>query len=485
MPVFNGENYLNNSFKSLFNQTLKDIELICVDDGSTDNSLQKLYELKEKYGLVKIYTQKNQGSGKARNYGMDKATGEYIAFLDADDIFVDKDALEKMYDFGKKHDANMVGGNLKRVSEDGTLEDNFNYKEGNYAYFSKFEIIKPEEYGIPWAFYKNIFKTEFLNKYSIRFPDLKRGQDPVLLAEVLTKIDNIPVVPVDLYGYNYAAGGGANSKVNDYTKKLDFIKHYKETFKILEEAGFDDLSNRYKEKLEIHLRLNRNRNDQEMHDIVWELFLDDSCYDTHKEKLFNLRVPNILDNFDNGNFKENHQIIKNSFFNMNFVADYFIPYDMLEKYFKILDSNEHKLKKTSINTIININKTIKNKRKELTDNKTEISKYKNYLNEVNSSLDTPYPHIFVEDIVQDSLNDKIQDLQIKLLHISLDGAEYISPELLRKYVNISNKSNVNLNDNLTDFLKKQKYILETENGYLVKQKEILKEELKEKLFEKY
>ena len=147
-----------------------------------------------------------------------------------------------MYEYGSKHDADMVGANQKRVSIDGNLEDNFNYKQKNYTYFSDYGVISPQEYGIPWAFYKNIFKRSFLNKHNITFPNLKRGQDPVFLAEVLTKVNQIYVVCTDLYGYNYALGGGANSKVNDYNKKLDYMNHYKMTFKILDDAHFTEIS---------------------------------------------------------------------------------------------------------------------------------------------------------------------------------------------------------------------------------------------------
>ncbi|WP_069592870.1 glycosyltransferase family 2 protein [Methanosphaera sp. WGK6] len=219
MPVFNGVNFLDTSCQSLYNQTLNDIELICVNDGSTDNTLDKLHELSKKYDFIKIFNQENQGSGKARNNGIKEATGEYIAFLDADDIFVDENALELMYKYGTENNADMVGGNLKRVADDGTLEDNFNYKHKNYTYFDKYGFILPEDYGIPWAFYKNIFKKELLYENKILFPDLKRGQDPVFLAEILTKISKIYTVPIDLYGYNYSNNGGANAKINSYEKK--------------------------------------------------------------------------------------------------------------------------------------------------------------------------------------------------------------------------------------------------------------------------
>ena len=97
MPVYNQAEFLEDTFKSITQQTLKDIEVICVNDGSTDDTQQTLENLKIRYPFIKIYKTENQGSGKARNYGIQQATGEYIAFLDADDSFLDEKALEKIH----------------------------------------------------------------------------------------------------------------------------------------------------------------------------------------------------------------------------------------------------------------------------------------------------------------------------------------------------------------------------------------------------
>lgn len=476
MPVFNAEDFLETSCKSVFNQTFKDVELICIDDGSTDNSLTKLYELKEKYNFIKILTQENQGSGKARNYGMDNASGEYIAFLDADDIFVDGDALEKMYDFGVKHDANMVGGNLKRVSLEGNLEDNFNYKEGNYAYFSDFDVIKPKEYGIPWAFYKNIFKTEFLNKFNIRFPDLKRGQDPVLLAEVLVNIDEIPVVPVDLYGYNYAVGGGANSKVDDYTKKYDFIKHYKDTFEILENAGFEDVSNKYKEKLAIHLRLNRNKEDMELQEIVWDIFSDNVYYDQFKGKLFYQIIGKSLDSINESNFEDYNRFIKHSFFCMSCVDDFFIQYDELERYFSICNQYSNVNKGPSLK-LIQINKCNANTNIALNLKKNNLINELENLKEINQDLDLKFPNVLMNKIAYSYFYNDIHDLRMEIIKLSLDDAELISNDLLERYLNISNIFKNNCEESIIENIEKYDYMLQVEEGCLKKHKEYLKNEL--------
>lgn len=95
-PVYNTEKYLSECLDSIFSQTIKDFELICVDDGSTDNSLNILNNYQNKHKNLKIISQKNGGPGVARNTGIDNALGKYICFWDSDDIF-EPDALEKMY----------------------------------------------------------------------------------------------------------------------------------------------------------------------------------------------------------------------------------------------------------------------------------------------------------------------------------------------------------------------------------------------------
>ena len=108
MPVYNSSGFLNKSIDSIQKQTLKDIEIICVDDGSTDNSVKVLNELNDEYGNIQIICQENSGPGIARNTGIENAKGEYIAFLDSDDIYLDNTALEKMYDLGKSEDFDLI-----------------------------------------------------------------------------------------------------------------------------------------------------------------------------------------------------------------------------------------------------------------------------------------------------------------------------------------------------------------------------------------
>lgn len=295
MPIYNGAEFIEKSIESVSKQTLKDIELICVDDGSEDNTLEVLKELKEKYPFIRILTQENQGSGKARNYGIDESEGEYIAFLDADDIFVDEMALEKMFDLGHGQSMPMVCANLKKLSPSGKPIYNPNYRDNNYYEFTDYECIKPEEYGVPWAFYKNIYRKSFLDEYDIRFRDLIRGQDPVFLAEVLAHVDEIYGIPLSLYAYLFPVSGKPYIKVNSHKKKLHYITHYKMTFDIFDENGLSALSEKYKPKFLNYLRYSVRAKDFEIYDIIIDLFGKKNHYfDNFANEFMHFKISHLL-----------------------------------------------------------------------------------------------------------------------------------------------------------------------------------------------
>ena len=278
MPVYNAMDFLEKSIQSLANQTFDDLELICIDDGSTDGSFEYLNELKQSYPFIKIFQQQNQGPGKARNKGMENAVGEYIGFLDSDDIFVDENALEEMYNLAKENDANVVSANLKFLELDGTLSDNPHYRAQDYAEFKSYGKIESKDYGIPYAFYKCIFKKEFLDENEIVFPDLIKGQDPIFMAKTLVYSPEIYTVPLDLYGYNHAVGGGVNVKVNNYEKRYAYMQHFKDTYDILAQGGLQDTADFYKIHLFRFLTWDENNHNPEIFEIfddVWGIGNDD------------------------------------------------------------------------------------------------------------------------------------------------------------------------------------------------------------------
>ena len=283
MPVYNSSSFLNRSIDSIQKQTLKDIEIICVDDGSTDDSLIVLNNLKSKYGNIKIICQENSGPGVARNTGIKNAKGEYIAFLDSDDIYLDNDALEKMYTSGKSNDFNLVCANLKRINQDYTIDIYYDFVNSRFTYFYKNDILKSEDYGIPFAFYRNLFKRSFLEENKIDFPDLRFGEDPVFMVNVLTNINEFLALPIDLYGYNHSIGGGVNEKITSFEKKYNYIKHFKDIFNILKSNNLNSIFSIYKIEFIDYLVYSDNIHDKDIKIILKNLFENYSDYFNENE----------------------------------------------------------------------------------------------------------------------------------------------------------------------------------------------------------
>ena len=171
VPIYNVEKYLEKCLESLVNQTIiDDIEIICINDCSTDNCLKILNEYKAKYSnSIKIINHiKNCGVSTSRNDGLKIAKGEYVGFVDPDD-WVDYNFFEKLYNTAIKEKADIVKGNLKII---------YNNKV-NEIYFKK--TFKNENY-----FFSAIYKNNFIKKYSLKFPEnIKIGEDIVFLSKEL------------------------------------------------------------------------------------------------------------------------------------------------------------------------------------------------------------------------------------------------------------------------------------------------------------
>ena len=391
MPVYNASKYIEQSVISVNNQSLKDIELICIDDGSTDNSLELLNKLKDKYDFIKIFTQENQGSGQARNYGISEASGEYIAFLDADDIFLDNDALEKMYFYGHKNNANMVGANLKRINLDGSLDKYYDYENTDFKYFDKKDVILPVEYGIPFAFYRNIFKKAFVDEKNFKFPNLKRGQDPIFLANILTNLDEIYVLNCDLYGYNNKVAGGVNVKVNTYEKKYDYIMHFKDTFDILKNNEFDNAFEGYKKEFVNYLIFENNLKDSDIRKIVPEIF--ENIKEYYNEEDYGYNYISIIYNNKNlddiNNELNDFRLIKQSLFEETLINDNFIDLEYLQEYVSISKKNQknkNELEALSFEALKNVEKNVHEDNKYLTENIDNITEEINQIDNSNNAI---------------------------------------------------------------------------------------------------
>lgn len=190
MPVYNGEDYLEESVDCILNQTLDDLELICVDDGSADNSLAMLNDFAAKDKRIRVFHQENRGGGAARNVALRHASGEYVYFMDADDR-IEGDALEKLYDLCQKKQLDFVIFKAINYDED---TDNYyetpDYSMTKLAEFTKGEVFDFNDLGdlifnitvTPWSKFYNL---DFVRKSGAQFAEGLIFHDNVFFWEVL------------------------------------------------------------------------------------------------------------------------------------------------------------------------------------------------------------------------------------------------------------------------------------------------------------
>ncbi len=225
LPIYNMETWIVKSIDSIEQQTLSGIELIIIDDGSTDASYKLVTEQSKYYENIRIVKTENKGSGPARNIGIEMAKGEYIAFMDADDFYKSNDSLEYLYKTAIKNDALICGG-MPEYFCDGVFSSpplrEMQLDIGTECFVSAKKFYSPGPY---WCY---IYKRKFLMDNEIRFPSYVRGQDNVFFLQVLSLAGKAFRTSKCVYVYR------KNHKKILWTerKALDIVKTYRDTLKI-------------------------------------------------------------------------------------------------------------------------------------------------------------------------------------------------------------------------------------------------------------
>ena len=183
MPVYNVEEYLRDSLDSVLCQSLKEIELICVDDGSTDSSLDILKEYAARDERITITTQQNSGSGKARNCGISCSKGEFIAFMDSDDMYPSELTLKLMYDAAVKHQVLICGGSLNQLKNGQLVTDPTKFEPG-YT-FNEDGLMQYTDYQFDYGYWRFIYNAKFIKDNHLHFPDYLRQQDPPFFIKTM------------------------------------------------------------------------------------------------------------------------------------------------------------------------------------------------------------------------------------------------------------------------------------------------------------
>lgn len=216
IPIYNTEKYIEKCLNSLVNQTLRDIEIICVNDGSTDNSMITVRKFANNDFRIKIIEQENKKQGAARNAGMRIAQGEYIGFVDSDD-WVDLDFYEKLYNTAKKYNSDLALGTNVRIGK-GKTKKRLNIEVERFVteLQEKFDICNLHKDACPT---NKIYRSDFLKQNNILWPEGCFCEDKMFSTQAVYYANGIVSVP-DIH-YFYFRRPNSTVKTKKSRKKYD------------------------------------------------------------------------------------------------------------------------------------------------------------------------------------------------------------------------------------------------------------------------
>lgn len=228
VPVYNVEKFIDKCLNSLVNQTLKEIEIIVVNDGTKDNSQKIIDKYVKKYpDKIKSYIKENGGQGSARNYGLKKATGEYIGYVDSDD-FVEKDMYKKLYDKAKENNYDIVVCGNYNVSED--------YQNKNIdAFINNYNTDLENIFFGKMAVWNKIYKRDILIKNKLEFKEKVWYEDLAFTLKAIMNSNTFAFIDEPLYDYLIREGSTMNNSnvqrnleiLDAFDDILSYIKHNK------------------------------------------------------------------------------------------------------------------------------------------------------------------------------------------------------------------------------------------------------------------
>lgn len=232
IPVYNVEDYLHYAIESLEKQTYKNFEIILVNDGSTDNSGKLCDEYSEKYSNVRVFHKENGGLSDARNFGIQKAQGEFITFLDPDD-YLETYSLELLTGIQEIHDCDIISTRVK-PTELYNIYSNYSVTEEDF----KNVIVMDRDVFLEEAFYDKVATVSACGKLyrrsilEIPFPKGRIYEDLYIVSEHVAKTNKIVHTTLQIYNYYKRQGSIVNSKFT--SKQYDFfdaINHNRDIIK--------------------------------------------------------------------------------------------------------------------------------------------------------------------------------------------------------------------------------------------------------------
>ena len=242
VPIWNTEKYLHRCLTSLVEQTKKDIEIVCVNDGSPDNSLEIMNEFAAKDPRVKVVNQKNQGVAVARNVGLKNATSKYIMWCDSDDEYV-PDMCEKMFNAIETKKVDMVVCAINVINDKvdsklaGGVEEYVKLKFSGKQSVN-WNLIVHTDVSLP----SKIMKKSLIDKYNMHFPDGLHFEDAYFFDQYFTASKNVYYMDEKLYNYHRNNDSIMSRSFKKTSISLDYMQIIPRTYDYLKK---NNLFNKY------------------------------------------------------------------------------------------------------------------------------------------------------------------------------------------------------------------------------------------------
>lgn len=237
IPVYNCEKFIRECYYSIAEQKLKNIQIIYIDDGSTDQSINILKNLADGDNRIMIICQNHRGAGYARNLGIKYSRGEFIAFMDADDMYPSGEVLYKLYTEAIYHNVNICGGSLWQLRNGELCKDASLFEKG-YT-FNHDGLIDYIDYQYDFGYWRFIYKKEFIIKNNIQFPSYLRGQDPPFFVKCMLLARKFYAIKDPTYIYRVSS----NHVVWTPQKICDVYNSYKDLLIISKQNSLINLHN--------------------------------------------------------------------------------------------------------------------------------------------------------------------------------------------------------------------------------------------------
>lgn len=217
MPVYNAENFLERSVGSLFRQglSLGSFEVLLVNDGSTDNSLEVCRKLAEKHSEIRVIDKENGGIADARNRGLDEAKGEWLAFLDDDDYLLDSGYAIAFMPYMDRHDIDLI-----RYGSDYDFWPILPIEDGVIAEGKAFDLIKEDKAYLPGFLWTHFYRRSFIERHSIRFVDVAMSDDYLFASTAYLYNPALLITKATILRYVVREGSGSTSRPKDYSRKV-------------------------------------------------------------------------------------------------------------------------------------------------------------------------------------------------------------------------------------------------------------------------